>query len=57
MQVWCSIRLAGGGALWGTEMVADLTNEIFDLPMTYTVQKLGALFDTVLGTSVVMNLL
>lgn len=57
MLAWCSIRLAGGGALWGTEKVAGLTNEIFDLPMTYTVQKSGALFDTVLGTSVIMNLL
>lgn len=57
MLVWFSIRLAGGRALWGTEMVADLTNEIFDLPMTYTVQKSGTLFDTVLGMSVVMNLL
>lgn len=57
---WCSICLHGdGGALGfgGRAPVADRTDDIFSLPITYTVQKSGAPFNTVLGTSLVLNLL
>lgn len=42
---------------WGGELVADLRDEIFPLEITYTVQKLGAFFMTVLETSAALNLL
>ena len=47
----------GVGAGAGAEEEADRTEEIFPLAMTYTVQNSGAALDTVLGTSVVLNLL
>ena len=40
----------------GTEAVADRTYDIFPLAITYTVQKSGTPFETLLGMSV-LNLL
>lgn len=40
----------------GSSAVAGRQCVIFPLPMTYTVQKSGAPFDTVLGMSFALNL-
>lgn len=37
--------------------MADLTDVIFPLEMTYTVQKSGAALETLLETSVLLNVL
>lgn len=44
------------GEINGAGREAFLTEEIFVLDMTYTVQKSGAAFDALLGMSVVFNL-
>lgn len=54
---WWREDAVGGGEGFGTGRVADRTDVIFPLEMTYTVQKSGAAFKTLLGTSVVLNLL
>lgn len=38
-------------------MEADLTFDIFPFDITYTVQNSGAPFETLLGTSTLLNLL
>lgn len=48
--------LAGCGGLDGGAEVADFTDDIFPLEMTYTVQKSGTALHTLVGTSVVLNL-
>ena len=53
---WFCIWLRGG-IFAGGVVVADRTVDIFPLAITYTVQKSGAAFNTLLGMSVVLNLL
>lgn len=50
-SIWLTI-----GELYGAAREAFRTEEIFPLEMTYTVQKSGAPFDTLLGILDVLNL-
>lgn len=47
----------GRGGGFGTGIVADCTDEILPLEMTYTLQNSGAILETLLGTSEAMNFL
>ena len=53
-MAWFGIGRGGG---LGTGTVADLTDEILPLEITYTLQNSGAPFERLVGTSVLLNVL